>query len=122
MAKLIYLATPYSKYVGGTHEAFLGACLAATILRARHNGTRFYSPIQESHPIAIDTDIDRLDANFWISFNRPIMDRCDELWIVEMPGWMESKGIAAEADIFAESGRPRWHVSWPDLILDKWTV
>lgn len=42
-------------------------------------------------------------------------DACDELWIVQMPGWDDSFGVEQERKYFQTAGKPVKYLSWPEL-------
>lgn len=119
---LYYLATPYSKYVGGIEVAFEAAAkLAGRLLQA---GITCYSPIAHTHPIAIHAGIDPLDHGIWIPFDESMMSRADALLIATMDGWEQSKGIAFEVEFFQQRGKPvqfvdpqtlRMTIEWPSV-------
>ena len=102
--RLCYLATPYFKYEGGIHLAFVEASrYAAKLLEV---GVKVYSPIAHTHPLAIYGNIDPLDHGIWIPFDEAMMDAAEALLVAEMPGWRESKGIRHEIDYFERAGKP----------------
>lgn len=102
--RLVYLATPYSKYPGGISVAAREACAVAGSLIRR--GVRVYSPIAHTHYIAIYGRLDPHDHAIWIPFDEAMMDVCDAMVIAKMEGWDKSKGIAIEIDIFKKAGKP----------------
>lgn len=60
-------------------------------------GLHVYSPIVACHQIAIKYKLPR-DNAFWAEYNAEFLKRCNELYILELPGWMESKGVDWEID------------------------
>ena len=109
----IYLATPYSRFAGGIEQAFNEACRAAAYFVRR--GESVFSPIAHTHPIAVKSGIDPLDLKIWLPQDGPLMNAAGELVIVKMPGWQESKGIAAEIEAFSLAGKPIRYLEWPVL-------
>jgi hypothetical protein len=105
MSKLIYLASPYSKYPGGRNAAFVVACDKAAELMLQ--GTKVFCPIAHSHPIE-DIGMDGViqDGDFWLSQDFAVLSRCDELWVYKMPGWDVSYGVGKEIDFAVENGIP----------------
>lgn len=101
---LLYLATPYSKYMGGDIEAaFVAACkIAADLLVAGH---RVYSPIAHTHPLAVHSGLDPLDHSIWLPFDEAMMDAADTLLVAQMPGWRDSFGINHEIEYFKKTGK-----------------
>lgn len=102
--RLVYLATPYSKYKAGLYQAFEDAArLTARLMKA---GVPVYSPITHSHPIAFHGDIDPRNHDIWLPFERRLMSVSDALCVAEMDGWRESFGISEEIKIFAGEVKP----------------
>lgn len=102
--KLIYLATPYTRYPRGLDAAFEDAAAIAGILIKR--GLAVFSPICHSHPIAKYGGIDAVDHELWMRIDREMWDRCDELLVAKMDGWDQSRGVAAEIEYFLKRGAP----------------
>lgn len=106
--RLVYLATPYSRYPDGLEAAFIEAAkLAGRLLDA---GVRVYSPICHTHPIAIHGEIDPLDHSIWIPFDESMMSVSDALVVAMMPSWRQSKGIRYEIDYFELEGKPIFYL------------
>ena len=103
-----YLATPYSKQRSQA-RAYREA-LAAQV-RLLHLGLDVFCPVVHFHQASL-----RMRArppSFWMERCKPWLMACDELLVVQMPGWRESDGIAEETRIFEEIGRPPLYLSWP---------
>lgn len=99
-----YLATPYSKYPGGIEEAWRAACVFAGEL-IRH-GIPVYSPIAETHPIAIHSGINPYSHDIWLPADKPKMDAAGGLIVAKLAGWQDSYGIAEEIKAFTKAGKP----------------
>jgi Domain of unknown function (DUF1937) len=112
MPKLIYLATPYNHAEPSVREErFQAACkIAAQLMK---NGTLLFCPIAHTHPIALAGDLPK-GWDYWQEYDRKMLAACDELWIVQMPGWGESVGIAGEIEIANESGKPVHYLPFPE--------
>jgi hypothetical protein len=99
---MIYLASPYTHTDPGVREErFDAACrAAATLIRAGHH---VFSPVAHSHPIA------RyglpLDWQFWESFDRRVLEMCDEVVVLTLPGWEDSVGVRAEIQLARDLGK-----------------
>lgn len=101
MYKLCYLATPYTKFPGGIHIAFVEASrFAAKLMEA---GISVYSPIAHTHPLAIYGNVDPLNHNIWLPFDEAMMNVSDALLVAQMPTWEISKGIQMEIDHFEDA-------------------
>lgn len=107
--ELIYLGTPYTKYIHGTHCAFTDAAeLMAELLR---DGTKCYSPIVHCHPIAIHGNIDPLDHKIWLQFNAVMMRKADAFLIAMMESWENSTGIQLETISFRARKIPIFYLN-----------
>ena len=101
MAKLIYLASPYSKYPYGRNAATEAVTKKAAKLMLE--GHCIFAPIPHSH--AIEQYMDEVkDGDFWLKQDFAVLAGCKELWVYKMPGWDESYGVAKEIE-FAEKNK-----------------
>ncbi len=93
---IIYLASPYSHPDAAVrHKRYEDVCRVTAQLIAK--GHVVYSPIAHSHPVAAFLDPDLLmDHKFWMTQCLPILNVCDELWVLELDGFEKSKGVSAE--------------------------
>ena len=101
---MIYLASPYTHPDRGVLEQrFRAVCqVASDMLRT---GKLVFSPIGHSHPItehggAPDT------WDFWRGVDLEILARCDEVIVLKLPGWDESRGVQAEVATARKLGKP----------------
>jgi nucleoside 2-deoxyribosyltransferase len=99
---LFYLASPYSKFPGGTEmAAAIVAQNAALLLDA---GIHVFCPITHSH------DVSRFVRNntheMWMSLDEKFMRMCDAMIVLEMDGWEASIGVQAEIDWFTKNHKP----------------
>ena len=102
--RLCYLATPYSRYPGGIHMAFVEAArFTAGLLQ---KGVKVYSPIAHTHPLAIYGNIDPLDHSIWLPFDEIMMEAAEALLVAEITSWKESRGIAHEIEFFETRNKP----------------
>ena len=107
---MIYLTTPYNHPDPDVREGrFRAACDVAGHFLAR--GVYVFSPIAHTHSIALARDLPH-DWEFWREYDRQMLDACSELWVVQMDGWRESVGVAAEIEIARESGLPVKYVQY----------
>ena len=91
---MIYLASPYTHRdphvvncrFYDTKRAF------AYMLQA---GEHVYSPIVLCHQVSIDYRLPS-DADYWEKFDFNFLRRCDELRILMLDDWKESRGVRAE--------------------------
>lgn len=102
--KLVYLATPYSKYPAGIEAAFRDASKYAA--RLMQSGVKVYSPIAHTHPLAVHGGVDPLDHSIWLPFDEAMMIAADAICVLQMETWEASKGIAYEIEFFQKAGKP----------------
>lgn len=108
---LIYLASPY------THadpdvvtRRYLDAVRAlAMLMRA---GLHAISPIAMSHPAAVAYDLPGEFA-YWQELDRKLIDACACVYVLALPGWTSSVGVADEIAYALAQGKPVFRVS-PD--------
>jgi hypothetical protein len=96
---MIYLATPYTHADPTIVEKRYEEAMAYThYLLERKRWV--YSPIVHCHELAkrhsLPTDFD-----YWRRYNYHILSRCDELYVLGIEGWRESKGVRAELEFWA---------------------
>ena len=70
-----------------------------------------YSAISMSHPIAVENGLG-LDWAFWRPNDVYFIGICDEVRVLQYPGWEESEGIKAEIRIAASMGKPVRYMEW----------
>lgn len=106
-----YLATPYSLYPFGQEAAWREACrIAGKLIKL---GICVYSPIAETHPIAVEAGIDLFDESLWVEMDKPKLDASCGLIVAKMDGWEDSKGVAHE---IAETRRANKPVFFLDVV------
>ena len=96
---MIYLASPYSDPDSAIREQrFEAACEATAVLMRQGQWT--FSPIVNTH--VLTTHGMPLDSGFWEPYNRELLSRCSELWVLMLPGWRESVGVRREVAMAEE--------------------
>lgn len=101
---LVYVASPYSKYMWGLDGATKDISLVTGRLILK--GLNVYSPIAHTHTIAINSGIDPLDHAIWMKFDEAMMKKSDALLVCQMAGWKESYGVSYEIEYFDKMNRP----------------
>ena len=102
--KLIYLASPYSKYPEGREAAYKEVCKKAAELM---NKVGVFCPIAHSHSVEIEGMNGNIkDGDWWLRQDFEILKRCDELWVYCMPSWNMSYGVANEIKFAHENNIP----------------
>lgn len=105
--KLIYLGSPYShKDLRVMNARYLASCAAAAQLMEK-DAVAVFAPIAHSHPISDYMETARrTDFDFWMSQDLPVLERCDELWVLMLDGWKNSRGLTREIEFAHENGIP----------------
>ena len=92
--KKIYLACPYSDPDPEVCEQrTIEADKAAAKLMEQ--GNIVFSPLSHSHRIAHHIN-NHLDHDFWLKQDLHFLIYADEMIVLKLPGWMESRGIHVE--------------------------
>lgn len=109
MTTLTYLAAPYShrsSYILLARVAHINS-VCATLMRDGHH---IYSPISHCHEIATTHSLPT-DFAFWRNYNYRMLQACDQLAVLTIPGWDESKGVLAEIEMAKELQLPTVYIS-----------
>lgn len=106
---MIYLACPYSDPDPAVREErFRAVTRAAGHLMGR--GALVFSPITHSHPLAVQCGLP-LDFEYWRRWDERLLKSCDELYILTLPGWGESRGVANEIRVAREWDIPIYYIA-----------
>jgi len=90
---IIYLASPYTHSTPAVSEQlFHAACLETALLV--NAGHIVFSPIVHGHPL-VEYGVPG-DWLFWERYDRVLLQRCDEVVVLKLDGWRESRGVMAE--------------------------
>ena len=100
----IYLASPYSAPKEMDEEAaeelretrFYRACRKAAELM--EYGHQVFCPIAHSHPIEFYGMNEIHSGEFWLKQDFAILKHVDAMYVYQMKGWEQSKGIRAEIE------------------------
>ena len=101
---MIYLASPYtSVFKDEEHKRYLETMkIVSELMR---NGHHIFSPILHCHPIALSHKLPT-DYKFWSEYNLGMIKVCEELWVLQLYGWQDSKGVQAEIKLALELEKP----------------
>ena len=101
--KKTYLACPYSHPEIRTRLWRVSQAdkKAAELMES---GNLVFSPLSHSHPISNHCIVDPTNHDFWLEQDLWILDICDEMHILCLPGWDESKGIKTEIEHAVSKG------------------
>lgn len=104
MRGFVYLASPYSRYVGGTENAFRESAEATALLVKA--GYKVFSPIVHSHIVAHAGNFDPLDCAMWLDQDEPFMEAAAGIVVLMLEGWQDSVGVSHEINRFAAMKKP----------------
>ncbi len=121
---LIYLASPYSHKDANviTKRVLEVQDATARLIEAGH---LIFSPIVHSHHIADqvsfipvhDESTDFSQGNTWLDYDKAMIDKANELWILRLPGHTTSKGVHAELYHALDRGKPVKYINYPELTI-----
>lgn len=100
MNKLIYLAGPYSYNPNEAYEKHLK--YAHSLMKL---DTFVFSPIIHNHVLAESYNLPT-DYAYWQQYNREMVIRCDELWVIAGEELAASKGTQYEIEVAKEYNKP----------------
>ena len=86
----IYVASPYSGNELANYEATV-----KFVADSMQEGYIIFSPIVHCHQIAVDYNLPG-DFKFWQRYSYEMLAAAGRLWVLQLPGWEESKGVQAE--------------------------
>jgi nucleoside 2-deoxyribosyltransferase len=98
--KLIYLAGPYSYNPDEAYEKHLR--YAGLLMQP---GTFVFSPIVHNHLLAKTHNLPT-DYTYWQRYNKEMVIRCDELYVMAEEGLETSKGTQYEIEVAKEYNKP----------------
>lgn len=97
---MIYLASPYSHPDPAVVQDRVEAAEACTVSLMRR-GFIVFSPIINCHGIAIKYGLPT-DHEFWLRYDFSMLRLAEEMYILAIDGWRESRGVKEEI-AFAKS-------------------
>jgi len=106
--KFVYLASPYSHpnpHVMQARYEEVRLFIALTLRSLDYLNAVCISPILHNHNVAVHHKLPR-DFSFWEKVDSVLLEHCDELWILQLNGWKESRGVALEKERTTQLGLP----------------
>lgn len=113
----IYLACPYTSPDPEVRQTRVevASVVAAGLAIA---GKAVYSPITHGHPMSQHLPGGLLkDHDFWMGQCLPILAAADELWLLPMEGWTESRGVLEEIQFAREHSIP---IKYIERLREPW--
>jgi hypothetical protein len=95
---MLYIASPYThpNPLVRRARAHCAAVITAELMRGA-TGDWFFSPIPLGHEVAQHLPYEVADDHgFWMRWCRNALEEASALYLIPLPGWQESKGIAEE--------------------------
>lgn len=121
---LIYLATPYSHEDPEVMERRY-ECAVVAAAELMKQGHIVFAPIVHSHAIGKHIGMQAgghanpANHEFWMKQDLPVLERCDELYILTLRGWEHSRGVKEEIECADRLRKPVHFVSMGNLGLDE---
>jgi len=50
------------------------------------------------------------DWNYWQNYSKALIDQCETMYVIMMPGWLESEGVTAEIQYARSINKKIWYV------------
>lgn len=108
---MIYLASPYMHPDEAVKQERHDAAVRAAIRIMAETGEAVFSPIAHSHYMHLWSS-GRIGGDWrqWADFDEAVIGACSAFYVLDLPGWEDSVGIAAETRIARRLGLPVVHV------------
>lgn len=113
--RLVYLASPLTHSDAAVRQQrTVAVAKAAGWLMANRRDYFFFSPVCFGTPIAAECTLP-YEWQFWAEIDECMLSRCDEIWILTIPGFKSSTGVNAERQIAERLALPcRFVIPQPD--------
>ena len=102
----IYLASPYTSpdLLVQRRRASQAAQSAAILMQM---GETVYSPIVHGHTVAMsDPELSERSHRFWMQQCYPLLHHAYAMYVLQLDGWQDSKGVQLEIDYARQHGKP----------------
>lgn len=113
---MIYLASPYTHadpLIIKTRFLLVEQCTAILLSRREW----IYSPIVHCHELALKNELPS-DFDFWKEYNIHMLRSSSKMYILDIPGWRESKGVSGEYAFAQSAYIPVTFVTEEGVLLD----
>lgn len=101
--QLVYLSTPYTHADGRIqrHRYLSSLALQSKLLAC---GVNVFNPL--AHTVDMAREFPSPGFEDWLTLDLLILEKCDELLIFTLDGWVESNGVKREIFHALELGKP----------------
>jgi hypothetical protein len=104
--KLVYLASPLThKDETVRQERSRAAAQACGWLMSNYQDIHFFSPVVYTHLLGSECTLP-YQWEFWAKLDECMISRCQEIWVLTIPGFKTSVGVSAEREIAKRLGVP----------------
>jgi len=111
----IYLASPYTDPSPLVRQARYQQ-VAEVTAQILTQSLAIYSPIVHCHELAKRYALPK-DFTFWSRYNYAMLIESSGLFVLELEGWKNSKGVQGEVDFAIQKGIPITYLPYPILEL-----
>lgn len=118
LTKLIYLASPYSHKGEFIRNMRYNLITKITGKLQDRYPYAFIGPITQSHNTAPYMESPNTEFTSWAIRDLTYISRSDEMWVVMIDGWKESKGVQAEIE-FASNQNIKVRYINPETLIFK---
>lgn len=106
MLSVVFLGGPYwheDPEVRSWRAVQYSKAVAAIVTGPSGESTMVYSPVAYGHAIDGYFDDRGVSESYWRRHGIAMLRRSDQLWILKLEGWEESRGLEAELDVARRS-------------------
>lgn len=101
---MIYLASPHNHDDPAIRDWRYEMAMECTA-RLLNEGKFVYSPIVHCHAMAIKHELPH-GFDFWKAFDLHMIDLAEAVYVLQIDGWFESRGVTAEIEYAQGKGIP----------------
>lgn len=105
--RLVYFASPFTHPdLAVRDERNRAIARACGWFMNNQRDVFFFSPITHATPIAAECPLLPFVWSFWAEIDECMLSRCEEIWVLVIPGFKQSTGVNAERKIAERLGLP----------------
>lgn len=115
---MIYVAAPFTSESPVT-QSWRHERTCEFVSRMLSQGFHAFSPVCYCLPIA-ERNGWPTDAGRWHQFNMDVLRRCEAMYILQLPGWQNSKGVTIEIKTCVILGMAMVHYDEDFKLVDEY--